>query len=495
MTNEPSEPTAAPAVEPEARLAEGGAPVAEPTPERFGYGAFDIVFGPAGFVAPPGRFRREQFVAYRDVTHVAVESRVVSIGTRHGMLLLGRAELGGDAAAHAFARALLARVLALPDGARRRDAFAALDRKLTSGPPRVALTLIALAVACFALQHAWPSFYEAAVYREALGQLGEVWRNLTTQFLHGNFAHLALNVVALGVAGGFVERAIGRTSTLFVVGFAALGTTAASHLASYAEVIGSSGIAAGLFGALTALELVAPEQVPAPARVPRGVLVSVLVAQVALDYFLPRLFPAWVPAVAGGAHVGGFVAGAIGALFARDSARALLRAGALATSAAGVAAFAAVALQLANPASASERQARALLEHPVQDIGALNNLAWAIATSRAPSAGALEAAAALAEAAVGLTDGAEPTILDTLAEVYFAQGRRQDALDVIDRAIALAPGETYYAEQRRRFEGARAAEDRPAPPEETPGGTPLAPEPEPEPERELEFLPGDEITV
>ena len=169
MTNEPSEssgPDPDPDPGPGTEAPPGEAsPTGEPAPERFAYGAHEIAFGPAGFVAPPGRFRREQFVAYRDVTHVAVEPRVVSVGTRHGLLLLGRAELGGDAAAHAFMRALLARVLALPDGARRRDAFARLDRKLTSGPPRVALTLIALSVACFALQQAWPQFYEAAVCR------------------------------------------------------------------------------------------------------------------------------------------------------------------------------------------------------------------------------------------------------------------------------------------------------------------------------------------
>ncbi|MBM4383153.1 MAG: rhomboid family intramembrane serine protease [Deltaproteobacteria bacterium] len=476
-------------------------PEARPTPERFPYGAGEILLGPAGFVAPRGRFRGEQFVAYRDVTHVAMEPRAVAIGTTRAFLLLGRAELGGDAAAHAFTRALLARVLALPDAARRREAMARLDRKLTGGAPRVAIALIALAAICYGLQVASPAFFELAIYRARLVELGEQWRSLTTQFLHGNLAHLVVNSLAILVAGRFVERATGRAATLLAVGGAALGTTIASSLAHYDEVIGASGIAAGLFGALTALEFFAPQELPAQARVPRELLVAVLLAQVALDRFLPQMFPAFVPPIAGAAHIGGFVGGALAALLARAAAQGFVRLGALATAAATAAAFGALGVQLANPSAALERQARALLAAPVVNPGELNNLAWAIATSKRPSEAALATATELAEAAVALTGGAQPTILDTLAEVYFAQGRKEDALEVIDQAIELAPGESYYAEQRRRFAGERAANDRPdAPPEQPsePRGPRDERSDEPD-ERELpddfEFPPWDEITV
>ena len=58
----------------------------------------------------------------------------------------------------------------------------------------------------------------------------------------------------------------------------------------------------------------------------------------------------------------------------------------------------------------------------------------------------------------------DPVILDTLAEVLFTAGDRSGAIQVIDEALVLTAGERYFREQRRRFTGDRAADDRPAPP-------------------------------
>jgi hypothetical protein len=90
---------------------------------------------------------------------------------------------------------------------------------------------------------------------------------------------------------------------------------------------------------------------------------------------------------------------------------------------------------------------------------------------------------------VALSRRSDPNILDTLAEIYFAQGRADEALDVIDEAIVLAPGEPYFEEQRRRFTGERAADDRPEAPE--------PPRPPPSDEAPLwpELPAGDEVTV
>ena len=46
----------------------------------------------------------------------------------------------------------------------------------------------------------------------------------------------------------------------------------------------------------------------------------------------------------------------------------------------------------------------------------------------------------------------------------FALGEADRALLAIDEALALSPWEEYYREQRRRFMGARDADDRPSPP-------------------------------
>ena len=70
-------------------------------------------------------------------------------------------------------------------------------------------------------------------------------------------------------------------------------------------------------------------------------------------------------------------------------------------------------------------------------------------------------AAALAERAVAATDRRNPDLLDTLAEALFALGDIPGALIAIDEAIDLSGGERYFVEQRRRFIGERAADDRP----------------------------------
>jgi tetratricopeptide (TPR) repeat protein len=99
--------------------------------------------------------------------------------------------------------------------------------------------------------------------------------------------------------------------------------------------------------------------------------------------------------------------------------------------------------------------------HPVY----LNAGAWMIATASQPSREDLERAFLLAQRAVQATAFSDPNVLDTLAEVQFRSGLIDAALATIDRAIALAPEEPYFREQRRRFIGERAVDDMPPPPQ------------------------------
>ena len=496
----PSEHAAPAATEPVSTLGEAHAPAgstAAHTPAG-------IELGPSGFRAPRWPGRGEVFVAFRDITHVAVEPRAVAIGTSAGVVLMNRAQLGGEPAAREFADAVRERVFALPGGDERRARFERLDEKLRARRPWIAALLVALTGFVFALQALVPGFYEAAIYRPPLLALGEWWRYATAQFLHANLLHLAVNAAASLVAGAFVERSLGRAGALFVTGAAGLGAMFASRYGAYTELLGFSGIAAGFFGALLALEFLAPAEVPASARIPRTILVGAVALQAAID-LLPSLFPAFSAHTAALAHLGGFIAGALAALLARESARGLVLVGAAASVLVASASFGIVARNLLDPSPALERQARVMLTSPLaQNPGALNNLAWEIASSKHPSAHALESAAQLAEAAVRLTGRQEPTVLDTLAEVYFAQGRTQVAVEVIEEAIGLAPGEPYYEEQRKRFTGERAAGDRPESPAEV--QPPHAPESDEDGGRdgdlepparpgEIDLPPGDEITV
>jgi hypothetical protein len=120
-------------------------------------------------------------------------------------------------------------------------------------------------------------------------------------------------------------------------------------------------------------------------------------------------------------------------------------------------------LVLRSP-GALERYGADLLDMPDAETWTCNDLAWRMATESDASFEQLEVALSLAERAVAQSDHANPDLLDTLAEVLFVRGDLEGALEAIDTAIYLTRGEPYFVEQRRRFTGERAPDDRPAPP-------------------------------
>lgn len=449
-----------------------------------------VVLAASGLRAPRRLLGGERFVAYRDVTHLMVGRRTLRIATRSGVVVLARSRFAEPGGALACARALYARIGALPDGAERRAAFDALDRKLLGPPPTLGRGIALACVALFALQKISPAFASAGIYHRDYVRAGELWRLVTAQLLHADVAHLALNALSVFAVGVLLERAIGRAALVFVAGVSALGAMLACWLAGYSDVVGISGVVCGMVGALALLELAAPEQLPAAIRIPRGLLFGAIAIDGTSAWWLPLLFPRWAPQIATLVHVGGFAAGAFAGLLLRQRRPSLVGLGATATALVTVASFVWLGASLAWPGDAAARRARALLER-AESLADLNNLAWEIATSEHPSADELAAAERMAERAVALTRRSDPNILDTLAEVYFVEGRISEALDAIDEAIALAPGEPYFEEQRRRFAGERPPEDRPAPPEpqrepeQAPDGAPELPE----------LPPGDEVTV
>ena len=82
------------------------------------------------------------------------------------------------------------------------------------------------------------------------------------------------------------------------------------------------------------------------------------------------------------------------------------------------------------------------------DSGTLNALAWYCATADMYLEESLQAAQRAVKKEPDST-----AILDTLAEVYFRLGRKDDALATINRAIAIDPEDNYLKSQRDRFEG------------------------------------------
>ncbi len=80
----------------------------------------------------------------------------------------------------------------------------------------------------------------------------DYWRMFTSMFLHSGIIHLAFNMYALWIVGGFIESAVGRGKFLlvyFVSGFAGSVLVLLAGTPNV-TVVGASGAIFGLFGAL-----------------------------------------------------------------------------------------------------------------------------------------------------------------------------------------------------------------------------------------------------
>lgn len=85
-----------------------------------------------------------------------------------------------------------------------------------------------------------------------LVQNGEVWRLLTSAFLHAGLIHLVVNMYSLAIIGTQVETFIGKWKFLFIYLISAISGNLLSLVFSQANVVsvGASGALFGLMGAL-----------------------------------------------------------------------------------------------------------------------------------------------------------------------------------------------------------------------------------------------------
>ena len=98
-----------------------------------------------------------------------------------------------------------------------------------------------------------------------------------------------------------------------------------------------------------------------------------------------------------------------------------------------------------------------ILRKDPQNAWAMNNLAWMLATGKDQDLHQPQKALALALKAAALDPA--PMILDTLAEAYFANGRSDQALQVIQQVLAKNPANrSYYQAQEKRFKQAMEKE-------------------------------------
>ena len=158
---------------------------------------------------------------------------------------------------------------------------------------------------------------------------------LTSVFMHGDFMHLAGNMLYLWIFGDNVELCMGRVKFLafyLLTGVIAAFSNALMDVSSFVPLIGASGAISGVLGAYIMLFPRANVQV---FIFPFG-LIAIPAMIVLGFYFVMDLFSGLTTSAGGGgvafwAHVGGFVAGVLMVrffkhahvpLFARGHARA-----------------------------------------------------------------------------------------------------------------------------------------------------------------------------
>jgi membrane associated rhomboid family serine protease len=148
---------------------------------------------------------------------------------------------------------------------------------------------------------------------------GDVWVSpagsmFTAMFLHGDFWHLASNMLYLWIFGDNVEDRVGRlrfVAFYLIVGAIAALSQALPDMRSTVPMIGASGAVSGVLGAYVVLYPRANVLVAAPfilLRVPAFIVLGL--------WFAGQLVSALVAEPGAGgvaflAHVGGFVGGAI----------------------------------------------------------------------------------------------------------------------------------------------------------------------------------------
>jgi len=135
----------------------------------------------------------------------------------------------------------------------------------------------------------------------ALVAEGEVWRLLTSVFLHSGFAHLAINMISLYFLGSFAEVSFGRDRFLalyFISGIA--GGLAYLYFGAFdSPAVGASGAIFGLLGGMFGFAI---RRGTFSLRNP---VINQLLILTAINLFLG----ATIPNVSNTAHIGGLVGG------------------------------------------------------------------------------------------------------------------------------------------------------------------------------------------
>jgi membrane associated rhomboid family serine protease len=199
-----------------------------------------------------------------------------------------------------------------PECSRQRTQVRSLAS--TRAEPRVTVAIIiACAVAFLASGSIGPGggghsaiYRDGALYGPAVAD-GELWRLVTSGFLHSGFIHIGFNMYLLWILGQMLEPELGsvRFAALYFTSLLC-GSFGALLLDPNALTVGASGAVFGLMGA-AAVEL--RSRGVNPLQTDIGMLI---VFNLALSFVIPN--------ISVGGHVGGLIGGALAALIL-DAAR------------------------------------------------------------------------------------------------------------------------------------------------------------------------------
>lgn len=191
-------------------------------------------------------------------------------------------------------------------GARYRPRAAGMLGHTTMTPITVVLIVVNVVVFVLTGFGTGPSVVRFASEPDLIHQ-GQVYRLLTSAFLHANFAHILLNMATLAIIGPPVEVLLGRVRFVGLYLLAALGGSVCSYLLSPADVYGL-GASGAIFGLLGAYFVLARQR-----RMDTGTIIALIVVNLVYGFA--------VPGIDWRAHIGGLVVGAVVALAFSSSQR------------------------------------------------------------------------------------------------------------------------------------------------------------------------------
>jgi len=114
-----------------------------------------------------------------------------------------------------------------------------------------ALWLSALCILFFIIQQIFPGFTDLMLLDSAFPF--QIWRYLTSIFVHANIIHLIYNLFALALFGSILEKLIGSRKFLLVFFLSGLLANVMA-INFYPLSLGASGAIYGIFGALVILQ-------------------------------------------------------------------------------------------------------------------------------------------------------------------------------------------------------------------------------------------------